>query len=319
MIFVIVLENAYASSVAQTLDMLAATAKVSRKESKPLTEWRVCSPNSGQVRLSNGLSLTANPLPKTCKVNDICVIPGLGVDDPELAIKRVMQSDADKLKRWLARAAQAKVTIYASCSAVLMLGCSGLLAKRKVTTSWWLGGLLAQIEPLAKIDVGRMVLDHGNIVTAGAAMAQADLMLWLIKRHFGLALADQVSRFVLASQRNSQAAFMLPSAYTSGDEFIRRVSDRLRSALPDPPSMKALAAEMAMTERTLARRVMAAIGKTPLSLLQGIRLHHAQTLLESSKLSVDEIAVRVGYQDGTALRRLIKKSAHVVPSQFRRS
>jgi transcriptional regulator GlxA family with amidase domain len=156
-------------------------------------------------------------------------------------------------------------------------------------------------------------------VTAGAAMAQSDLMLWLIKRHLGLACADQVSRFVLASQRTSQAAFMLPAAYTSGDEFVRRVSERLRSALPEPPSMKALAAEMAMTERTLARRVIAATGITPLGLLQEIRLHHAQRLLASSKLSVDEIAASVGYQDATALRRLVKKSAHALPSQFRRS
>jgi transcriptional regulator GlxA family with amidase domain len=319
MIFVLILENAYASSVAQTLDMLAAAAQVSRLGSKPSISWRVCSPLSGQVHLSNRLSLSTHPLPRICKPDDICIVPGLGIGDPKLAVKRVAQADAEKLKRWLKRAIDAKATIYASCSAVLLLGAAGLLAKRKVTTSWWLGGTLAQIEPLAKIDVGRMVLDDGTIVTAGAAMAQSDLMLWLIKRHLGLACADQVSRFVLASQRTSQATFMLPAAYTSGDEFVRRVSERLRSALPEPPSMKALAAEMAMTERTLARRVIAATGITPLGLLQEIRLHHAQQLLASSKLSVDEIAASVGYQDATALRRLVKKSAHALPSQFRRS
>jgi transcriptional regulator GlxA family with amidase domain len=319
MIFVLVLENAYASSVAQTLDMLAAAYQARRLRNKAGVFWRVCSPSSGPVRLSNGLALNASPLPRSCKVGDICIVPGLGIDNPELAVQRIAQDDAEKLKRWLARAAQAQATIYASCSAVLLLGAIGLLAKRQVTTSWWLGPTLAQIEPLAAIDVSRMVLDDGNLVTAGAAMAQADLMLWLIKRHFGLALADQVSRFVLASQRNSQAAFMLPAAYTNGDAFVRKVSERLRQALPHPPSMKELAAELAMTERTFARRVMAATGQTPLSLLQGIRLHHAQALLESSKLSVDEIALRVGYQDATALRRLVKKSAHALPSQFRRS
>jgi transcriptional regulator GlxA family with amidase domain len=319
MIFVLILDNAYATGVAQTVDMLAAASQANRLGGKPAISWRVCSPVSGQVSLSNGLSISTKPLPKSCKPDDICIVPGLGTNDPTMAIKRVAQPDANKLKSWLARAALAKATIYVSCSSVLLLGAGGLLAQRKVTTSWWLGATLAQIEPFAKIDVGRMVVDDGNIVTAGAAMAQADLMLWLIKRHFGLALADRVSRFVLASQRISQAAFMLPTAYTNGDAFIRIVSERLRLALPHPPSMKMLAIEMAMTERTLARRVMAATGKTPLSLLQGIRLHHAQTLLESSKLSIDEIANRVGYQDATALRRLIKKTAHAVPSQFRRS
>ncbi len=316
-IFVLVLENAYASGVAQSLDMLAAAAQVCKLQGKPSIEWRVCGVVSGPVRLSNGLSITVSPLPRQCDAKDICIVPGLGIDNPTLALERIEHHDAQKLRRWLFRASQAKAAIYASCSAVLLLARIGILDGKAATTSWWLAQTLEQLAPQARVDVTRMVLDEGAVITAGAAMAHADLMLCLIKRHFSLTIADTVSRFVLASQRNSQAAYMLPTAHTSGDEFVRRVSKHLQSALPNAPTMKALAAELNMTERTLARRVMTATGKTPLSLLQGIRIHHAQSLLESSRLSVDEIAARVGYRDATALRRLLKRSAHATPSQLR--
>jgi transcriptional regulator GlxA family with amidase domain len=316
-IFVVVLEGAYASSVAQTLDMLSAAAQLLLSQGRSPPLLRVCGVASGPLRLSSGLAISVSPLPKKCEATDVCVVPGLGIDNAQLAVQRINKDDAKKLQRWLVQAAQSNATLYASCSAVLLLARAGLLTKNTVTTSWWLGRTLEQLEPLAKVDVSRMVIDDGAIVTAGAAMAQTDLMLWLLKRHLGSALADKVSRFVLASKRTSQAAFMLPTAYTSGDEFVRRISKRLQAALPAALTMKTLASEFAMTERTLARRVKAATGKSPLNLLQGIRIHQAQVLLETSRLSVDEIAVRVGYSDATALRRLLKRNAHATPTQLR--
>jgi transcriptional regulator GlxA family with amidase domain len=317
-IFILVLENAFASGVAQSVDLLTAAAALAKIQGNPAPPvWRVCGVASGPVRLSNGMTIMVSPLPKRCTAQDICIVPGLGIDNPELALERIEQGDAKKMQGWLLRAFRSKATIYAACSAVLLLAPTGMLVGKKATTAWWLARTLEQLEPQAHVDVARMVIDEGSIVTAGAALAQADLILCLIKRHFSLALADAVSRFVLASQRTSQAAYMLPTAHTSGDEFVRRVSRRLQSSLPDAPSMKVLAAELNMTERTLARRVVATTGKTPLSLLQGIRIHHAQALLENTRLSVDEIAARVGYSDATALRRLLKRATNATPSQLR--
>jgi transcriptional regulator GlxA family with amidase domain len=40
-------------------------------------------------------------------------------------------------------------------------------------------------------------------------------------------------------------------------------------------------------------------------------------LLETSRLNVEQVAAAVGYQDPTALRRLMKKLAGATPSRFR--
>ena len=74
---------------------------------------------------------------------------------------------------------------------------------------------------------------------------------------------------------------------------------------------------LSMSERTLARKVVEATGKSTQSLIQNVRLRRARVLIETTNLSVEIIAEKVGYQDGSALRRLMKKVMGSTPSQFR--
>jgi transcriptional regulator GlxA family with amidase domain len=62
---------------------------------------------------------------------------------------------------------------------------------------------------------------------------------------------------------------------------------------------------------------VSATGRTPLQLMQGVRLHLAQRLLSESSLTIEEVAVRIGYADSTALRKLLKNSTQMTPTQIR--
>ena len=55
----------------------------------------------------------------------------------------------------------------------------------------------------------------------------------------------------------------------------------------------------------------------PLALVQGVRLNRARQLIESSRMTIAQVAESVGYEDATALRRLMRKAAGAAPSQFR--
>ncbi|WGS54765.1 helix-turn-helix domain-containing protein [Paraburkholderia sp. D15] len=323
---ILVLEGAYPSSVALTIDMLSAAAAMSARVGVAAPRWRVrgvanavAGPAAvAKVPLSHGLSIDATPLPKTSRADgSIWIVPGLGLDSPAELSARLERDDARVAIKALQAHARRGGTVAASCSAVFLLQAAGLLTGRRATTSWWLAPLLQGLEPACTVDADRMVLEDRGVVTGGAALAQADLMLHLVRGRFGAALADAVSRVLLLDARHAQAPFIVPSLLASGSDLIANIVAHVESALPAMPGLSELAARFGMSERTLSRHVRAATGRSTQDLLQSVRLGRARTLLATSRMSVEQIAEQVGYGDATALRRMMRKLVGATPRQFR--
>ncbi|WBY02524.1 helix-turn-helix domain-containing protein [Ramlibacter tataouinensis] len=315
---VIVLPGAYGSSVAATLDMLQAACGLAPRVGAPVPRWRVCSPEGGEVRLLSGLRLDTARLPLRARSDrSTWILPGLGLHT-EGQLRQALQEPAlQQLAAALAAHVRRGGRVAAGCSAVFLLHGAGLLEGRRATTSWWLAPLLQRLAPAGRIEADRMVCADGPVTTGGAAFAQADLMLHLLRERCGAVLADAVSRFLLVDARQAQASYRIPEVMANGDEFIARLVARVEGALPNPPDIATLAREFCVSQRTLARRVQRTTGKGPLALLQGVRLRRARTLLEQSRLSVEQVAAAVGYSDATALRRLMRKATGANPSRYR--
>ena len=315
---ILVLPGAYGTSVAVTLDVLSAAAALAPRLRLPQPKWRVMSPKGGSVPMSSGLRLEVAAMPGRSRVDtSTWIVPGLGVDSPGALAGRLGEPDATQAIGALRRHGARGGAVAASCSAVFLLQASGLLRGRRVTTSWWLAPELRRIESQCVVDSDRMVCADGPVSTAGAAFAQADLMLHLLRTRFGTALADAVGRVLLIDGRQAQATFVVPSMLSNGNELVSRLTRRIESSLPKPPSMPTLAGEFAMSQRTFSRHVRAATGQGALALVQSVRLNKARMLIETSRMTIEQVAVQVGYEDATALRRLMRKAAGATPSKFR--
>jgi transcriptional regulator GlxA family with amidase domain len=314
----VILPGAYAASVAATQDMLRAAVSLAPRLRLPRPSWRVLSPEGGLVPLSGGLWIETRRMPaRQLRDGSVWVVPGLGVDSPAEVAGRLSGSIADRALIALKRHGGQGGSVAASCSAVFLLQAADLLRERRATTSWWLAAELRRIEPMCEVDADRMVITDGPVTTAGAAFGQSDLMLHLFRMRFGAALADAVSKVLLIDGRQAQSRYVVPSMLANGHALIGRLTQRIESAQPRPPSVAALAQEFAMSQRTLSRRVRAATGQGPLALVQAVRLNRARMLIESSRMTIDQVAEQVGYDDATALRRLIRKAAGTKPSSFR--
>lgn len=315
---ILILPGSYASSVAVTLDMLSAAATVAARVGVATPRWRILAAGGSRIPLSGGLTLEATPMPRAVRDDGaIWVVPGLGLDAPGQAARRMQQEDAQMAARALRIHAARGGTVAASCSAVFTLQAAGLLENRRVTTSWWLAASLRELEPTCTVDASRMVCSDGPVVTAGAAMVQCDLMLQLLRVRFGAPMANAVSRLLLVDGREAQAPFVVPEMLANGDELVARIVDRVTAAMPNPPAVSELAQQFGMSERSLARHIRAKTGQSTLALLQSVRLNRARMLLESSRLSVEQVAEQVGYGDATALWRLMRRVAGVTPRQLR--
>jgi transcriptional regulator GlxA family with amidase domain len=64
--------------------------------------------------------------------------------------------------------------------------------------------LFRRLHPDVRLDTDALLVTDGPVTTAGAAMAQVDLMLAIVARHGGARLADHCARYLLLDQRRSQ-------------------------------------------------------------------------------------------------------------------
>ena len=314
---VLVFPGAFASSVAATLDILGTAAILAQRRGLAVPRWRVCGPQPGLITLGQGMLLLVDALTTDVEDNSCWVIPGLGISDFDVLRQRLEEDVVlQTLPALKAHVNQGK-EIAASCSAVFLLHAAGLLTGRRVTTSWWLAPWLSSMTPDCIVDPNVMVLRDPPLTTAGAAFAQTDLMLHLLRRRLSPELADAVGKALLLDGRQLQSPFINPAIMAQGNTLVANLSAYIEAQLPHPPSVPSLAAHVGMSERTLSRHLQKATGLSTRNLIQRVQLNRARVLLETSRHSVESIAAQVGYQDATALRRLMRRLLNASPKQLR--
>lgn len=320
-ILVLALDGVMDSSLAITLDTLKAGQAFLARSKQPHQVHLITAGHKHFVRTSGGLVLCADAtfaeVLESATKPDWVVVPGCGlVGDAEITAL-FDREDATELIRLLQSAGNGAVRIGASCSSVFLLAQAGLLAGRRATMTWWLAQSFRSRFPDVKLDETKMLVHDGPCLTAGAAYAQLDLVLAVVADTMGSSIARLCSRYLLIDQRPSQARYMIQAHVRSIDPTVVAAERWIDEHLSTPISVAALAAELALSTKTLARRIASAAGVSPIRFIQRRRLMRASHLIETTPLSIEAIAAQVGYQDGTALRKLIKREFGTTPSAMR--
>jgi len=194
----------------------------------------------------------------------------------------------------------------AACIGTFVLAESGLLDHQDSTTTWWLAPLFRRRYPSVRLDESRMIVKSGKVVTAGAALSHIDLALWLIRQR-SPRLAGLVARYLVVDSRPAQSVYALVDHLTHSDPLVERFERWARASLGTGFSLDQAAAAVGASKRTLARRMRAVLGKSPLSYFQELRVERAVHLLKTTDQSVKTIAARVGYADDLTLRALLRR------------
>jgi transcriptional regulator GlxA family with amidase domain len=269
------------------------------------------------VKTSQGLTVPVCAAPMR-SVPDWVVVPAIGYKMPgplEKALARSDVSDAGKaLRAWAKRGA----STAAACIGTFVLAESGLLDHQDSTTTWWLAPLFRQRYPKVRVDESRMIVKSGKFVTAGAALSHMDLALWLIRQK-SPKLAALTAKYLVVDSRPSQSAYILVDHFAHSDPLVERFESWARGRLKYGFSLDDAAETTGTSKRTLARRMQAVLGKSPLSYFQELRVERAVHLLKTTDESVDEIAARVGYTDGVTLRTLLRRQLGHGIKEIRRS
>jgi transcriptional regulator GlxA family with amidase domain len=316
---VLAMEGVLDSSLGISLDLLHAADNLARSKGQPgFTVERVATSNSGAVRTSCGMCISELVPLRDATPPDVVLLPGSNVNEPAKLEEWLASGEVAAVQNWLREAEPQARLMAAGCVGSFVMAGAGLLDGHRATTTWWLARQFQQRYPNVALDMHRMVVDADKFVTAGAALAQADLTLHLVERLCGPTVAGLCSSYMLVDERLSQAHYAIVGHLSRQHPDVLRAEKWIRSNLARPFSIAELAQAVNLTPRTLARRFIEATGSAPYDFIQRLRIERATCLLRTTKLPLQHIAERVGYQDTGVLRRVFKRFHYPMPSEVRR-
>lgn len=220
---------------------------------------------------------------------------------------------------WL-RERHAEGSVIASiCAGAFLLGETGLLAGRAVTTHWGYAADFQARYPDAKVDSDRLIIDSGDIISAGGLMAWTDLGLILVSRLFGPVVMAETARTLLIDMPGREQRYYsgFVPRLTHGDTAILKAQHRLQASEGKEASLSVLAAETGLEPRTFLRRFQKATGFTSTDYAQRLRVAKAQELLQFGQLPIETIAWEVGYSDVGAFRKVFMRIVGLTPGDYR--
>ncbi|MEG2862782.1 MAG: transcriptional regulator FtrA [Comamonas sp.] len=266
----------------------------------------------GPLRAQGGLSVQASADLALLEQADLIVVPGWrGINEPvPMALQQALK-----------RAWQRGATVASICSGAFVLAATGLLDGRRAATHWRYAQALAQRYPAIEVDAQVLYVQDERLFTSAGSAAGIDLMLHLVRRDFGVQVANSVARrLVVAAHRSGgQAQFIEQPLVKDASGQLAQLLDLVRADLRRDWTVAAMAKVLAMSRRTFLRRFTAGTGMAPSAWLAQVRVEEVRRLLESSSLRIEQIADQAGYRSVQVLREQFKRSAGVSPTAYRAS
>ncbi len=304
----LVLPESSMMSLASTLDPMRAANRIS---GRVLFEWQIATLNN-------------KPAPLTC---DLSVEPDTTLDfdsggDVLIVIASFNQQQHAgpahlKLIKRIARNFDAIGGIEAGS---WILARCGLLENRAATTHWEDLEDFGMHFPGVDLRPDRYVVDE-PVFTTGGASPTFDLILHLIRKRYGYPLAMEVSSVFIYDARQSAAESQPLVSLGMLESHEPRVAAAIRvmeQHIDDTLNIKQVAAQVDLSVRMLEYLFRRTLNLSPAAYYRRLRLQIARRMVVDTRLQLQEIAIRSGFNSLSSFSRQFKKHYHQSPGECRR-
>ncbi|MFJ1826095.1 GlxA family transcriptional regulator [Streptomyces sp. NPDC088178] len=270
----------------------------------------------GPVRTAADFTVAVERGPETLATADTIVIPASCELGPVYTEGRLTDELAAAFTH--IRPGTRMVSI---CTGGYVLAAAGYLDGRPATTHWSHADHFQQLFPEVRVDPDVLFIDDGDVLTSAGVAAGIDLCLHIVRRDHGTAVANDVARRTVAPPHRDggQAQYIqrpVPEAQLATTTSARTWA---LGRLERPILLRDMAQQESMSVRTFTRRFREEVGVSPVQWLTRQRVERARQLLESTDLSIDQVARDAGFGTPTSLRQHLQAALGVSPTVYRRT
>lgn len=285
----------------------------SGKDEGPLFETEIVTTGGESVMAYGGLPV--HPHRAACDVDDtdLLLIP------PFLPHVEPLPAEMGVIKAWIRTLYGRRTRIGALCTGAFVLAETGLLDGRTATTNWHFARKFARRYPKVRLAPERILTEDDGLICTGAATSCFNLALYIIETFGSAEVASACAKSLLVDpNRVSQAPYVISEfPKDHNDKEIIRAQDWMEGHFSGHVAIDAVAGRVGISPRHFKRRFKSATGESPLSYLQRVRIEAAKKRLETTRETMDDITVRIGYEDSSSFRRLFKRSTGLSPREYR--
>ncbi len=295
-------------SVACTLDPMRAANRIARDQ---VFRWKIKTLDGQASMLSCGLPLTADgQFEKSSKGDLLVVIAGF---DAELHAERRDIAN-------ISHSARNHRVVGGVEAGGWLLARAGLLNGLRATTHWEDLEDFSNANPHIDVIPDRYVID-GRVFTTGGASPTFDLMLHLIRQRRGVGFAMEVASLFIYDEAHmpTDAQSLVSLGHLTTME--PRVAEAIRimeAHIDDPIGIEPLADQIGLSVRMLEKLFTEMLETPPGKYYRSLRLQVARRLTLETKLPIQEIAIRTGFNSISAFSRAYKSRFGQSPQAARK-
>lgn len=270
----------------------------------------------GSVRTDADFTITVGHGPEALATADTVVVPASYELGPVYDEGRL----TDELAAALAHV-RPGTRMVSICTGSYVLAAAGYLDGRPATTHWASADHFQRLFPAVRVDPDVLFIDDGDVLTSAGVAAGIDLCLHMVRRDHGTAVANDVARrtVVPPHRDGGQAQYIQRPVPDTESTTTTTARAWALARLERPILLRDMAQQESMSVRTFTRRFREEVGVSPVQWLTQQRVELARRLLESTDLSIDQVARDAGFGTSTSLRQHLQAALGVSPTVYRRT
>jgi transcriptional regulator GlxA family with amidase domain len=307
-ITLLVLPDSSMMSLASALDTMRAANRIAGRD---LFDWQIATLNGKTARLTCDLLIEP----------DIVLDADSGGDVLIVIASFNQQYHAGPAHLKLIKRVVRNFSVVGGIEAgSWILARAGLLDNRAATTHWEDLEEFATHFPDVDLKSDRFVID-GKVFTTGGASPTFDFMLYLIRMRYGYPLAIEVSSaFIYDGVHSATDTQPLVSLgmLENNEPRVAAAIHVMEQHIDEPVGMAQVAREVKISIRMLEYLFRQTLDMSPAAYYRRLRLQTARRMVVDTRLKLQEIAIRTGFNSLSSFSRLFRHYYQQSPGECRR-